>query len=42
MEMCNELKTALEKYKLGVTVEANKAALNYSQTQCQAMLGKLE
>ena len=40
--MCAELKEALEQYKVTMTTEANNVSLTYHQSQCQAMLGKLE
>jgi hypothetical protein len=40
--MCTELKQSLEQYKIAMTTEANSISLTYHQSQCQAMLGKLE
>lgn len=41
-EMCSDLKHAVEQYKLTTMAEANQLTLSYLQTQCQAMIGKLE
>ena len=41
-EMCTELKGSLERYKIAMTTETNSISFTYHQSQCQAMLGKLE
>ncbi len=40
--MCADLRAVLEGLKLGVVVEADRTAMEYTATQCSAMLGKLE
>lgn len=40
--MCGDLMVALEHHKLELTARANDVDMEYLQTQCQAMLGKLE
>ncbi len=42
VEMCAELRGALEGLKLGVVMEADQAAMEHTASQCTAMLGKLE
>jgi len=41
-EMCSDVCGALKEFKLGVIKEANTVALEHTDVQCQAMIGKLE
>lgn len=41
-EMCEELNTIVESYKLGMMAKDDAVTLSHLQNQCHAMLGKQE